>query len=154
MVDHESVSELTHHLGYKMRQVSNAVSQAFAQQLARFDVTVAEWVVLRALFGVEGPVAPSVLADQIGLTRGAISKLVDRLTQKGLVRVVQDPIDRRYQLVHLSSEGRDRVPALAHVADANDLRFFDALSGRDRATLGRLLDQLIRHHQLGLHPID
>ena len=42
-------SELTTHLGYWLRLVSNHVSQAFARKLEGRGVTVAEWVVMRLL---------------------------------------------------------------------------------------------------------
>jgi DNA-binding MarR family transcriptional regulator len=48
------------------------------------DVTAAEWVVLLELFGGEAA-GPSRLAERLGLTRGAISKLADRLIQKRLI---------------------------------------------------------------------
>ena len=46
-----NVSDLTDHLGFWLRYVSNHVSHAFAVKLAGKDVTAAEWVVLRALYG-------------------------------------------------------------------------------------------------------
>ena len=61
--------------------MSNHVSHAFAIKLAGVGVTVAEWVVLRELYDAES--APSALAEQLGMTRGAISKLADRLIDKG-----------------------------------------------------------------------
>ena len=79
-----AASLLTSHMGYWLRYVSNHVSHAFARKLEGHDVTVAEWVVLRELFDGEN-IAPSRLAEKLGLTRGAISKLADRLIDKGLV---------------------------------------------------------------------
>ena len=74
------LSSLESHLGYWIRYVSNHVSHAFALKLAAVGVTVAEWVVLRELYDFES--APSALADRLGMTRGAISKLADRLIDK------------------------------------------------------------------------
>ena len=79
-----SISSLDSHLGYWLRYVSNHVSHAFAAKLAARDVTVAEWVLLRALWD-EDPVAPSRLAETMGMTRGGITKLAGRLIAKGLV---------------------------------------------------------------------
>ena len=79
-----SVSELTDHTGYWMRMVSNAVSQAFARKVSDEDVTVAEWAFMRALDHMN-PTPPSVLADRMGMTKGAISKLAERLQAKGLI---------------------------------------------------------------------
>jgi hypothetical protein len=67
-----------------LRFVSNHVSYAFARKLSDKDVTAAEWVVLREMYG-ERAIAPSSLAERLGLTRRAISKLADRLIQKKLI---------------------------------------------------------------------
>jgi MarR family transcriptional regulator, lower aerobic nicotinate degradation pathway regulator len=61
--------------------VSNHVSHSFAPKLAGNDVTVAEWAVMRMLYGKE-PMSASRLADEMGLTRGAVTKLADRLIAK------------------------------------------------------------------------
>ena len=65
------VPELTAHLGYWLRQVSNHVSHAFARKLEAEGVTVAEWTMLRELYGGHA-LGPSRLAERMGLTRGAI----------------------------------------------------------------------------------
>ena len=64
------VSDLTAHLGYWLRYVSNHVSQAFARKVEAHGVTVAEWVLMRQLLGEEA-LAPSRLAERMGMTRGA-----------------------------------------------------------------------------------
>ena len=73
-----SISQLEDHLGYWLRFVSNHVSQAFTRKVENRGVTVAEWVLLRALFDT-GEANPSQLADILGMTRGTVSKLVDQL---------------------------------------------------------------------------
>ena len=98
------VSHLTAHLGYWLRFVSNHVSYAFARKLADKDVTAAEWVVLHELYG-ERAVAPSSLADRLGLTRGAISKLADRLIQKKLISREDNTKDLRAHTLALTSAG-------------------------------------------------
>src|SRR5262245_6285990 len=98
------VSALTDHLGYWLRLVSNAVSQNFARRLADREVTVAEWVVLRMLYERE-PLAPSRLAAEMGMTRGAITKLAERLIAKGLVERTASPDDGRAQTLALTARG-------------------------------------------------
>lgn len=138
-------SPLDAHLGYRLRQASNAISQAFARRLEESGITVAEWVVLRSLFDTEA-LAPSRLAEAMGMTRGAISKLADRLVGKGLVRRLPHPGDGRAHGLALTPAGRDRVPALAAAADANDAAFFGALRPEDRAALERILRGLAARH--------
>ena len=78
------VTELEAHIGYRLRQVSNHVSLGFARKLAVEDVTAAEWVLMRMLYD-KPPTPPSRVAEAMGFTRGAITKLADRLIAKGLV---------------------------------------------------------------------
>ena len=149
----QDVSELEAHLGYWLRAVSNHVSHAFKAKVERHGVTVAEWVVLRALFDTDG-VQPSELATTLGLTRGAISKLVDRLLAKELVSVRSVEQDGRAQLVTLEASGRRLVPKLAALADENDAQAFGHLAPEQRATLLATLEAIAQHLGLRGAPVD
>jgi DNA-binding MarR family transcriptional regulator len=147
------VSGLEDHLGYWLRLVSNHVSQSFRERLDPHDVTVAEWVVLRALYGDEG-IMPSQLAQRLGLTRGAVSKLLDRLAAKGLVAVRGDPSDGRALRVALTDPGRSLVPTLAAEADRNDAEVFGYLGEEERAALRRTVQGLVARLGLKGAPVD
>ncbi len=149
-----SISALDAHLGYWLRLVSNHVSHAFSQKVAEHGVTVAEWVVLRRLLDHESA-APSRIAAELRMTRGAISKLVDRLAAKRLVtRAKGEGEDRRFQEVALSEAGRALVPALAALADANDAEFFGCLTAEEQAALDALLKAIVRRRNMIDVPID
>lgn len=148
-----SPSELATHLGYWLRYVSNHVSHAFARRLDAHGVTVAEWVVLRSLLGEEH-LAPSQLAVRMGVSRGTISKLADRLIAKSLLTRTADPHDRRAQTLALTPTGQALVPALAALADQNDTEFFEHLSAQDRATLLRILRDIVAQQNLHAVPLN
>ena len=135
-------SALDSHLGYWLRLVSNDVSQAFARKLEGRDVTVAE------------SMAPSRLAERLGMTRGAITKLADRLIARTLARRAADPGDGRAQTLALTAEGRKLVPALAALADRNDAECFEQMTAQDRRTLTRLLREIAGHRGPKTAPID
>ena len=145
-------SDLTSHLGYWLRHVSNHVSYAFARKLESRDVTVAEWVVMRELYGADA-LAPSRLADKLGLTRGAISKLAERLIAKGLIIRASHVSDGRAHTLALTPKGRSVVPKLASLADQNDAEFFDHLTAQERATVERVLKEIVRIRGLKSIPI-
>ncbi|WP_425450176.1 MarR family winged helix-turn-helix transcriptional regulator [Virgifigura deserti] len=148
-----SASDLTDHLGYWLRYVSNHVSQAFARKVEAHGVTVAEWVLMRQLLDEEA-LAPSHLAERMGMTRGAISKLADRLIAKSMLVRAADPKDGRAQTLALTSAGRALVPELAALADANDAEFFDHLRSKDRAALLRILREIVEKRGLKSLPVD
>lgn len=141
MHGNQDVSQLTDHLGYWLRMVSNHVSHAFAGRLAERGVTVAEWVMLRSLYR-EPPLAPSRLAETMSMTRGAITKLADRLIDKALVVRRPSAEDARAQTLALTAAGSRLVPQLACLADENDAAAFSALSRAERAALESLLHKL------------
>lgn len=146
-------SKLDAHLGYWLRMVSNAVSHSFARKVEREGVTVAEWVFLRALYDA-GPVAPSQLAEGMGMTRGTISRLADRLVEKSLVERQANPDDKRAHTLALKPAGRALVPRLAELADSNDAAFFGMLTTDERLRLARLLRKIVRERELTNVPID
>ncbi len=139
------VSELEKHLGYWLRFVSNHVSHAFMQKVEAKGVTVAEWAIMREMLEA-GPVNPSELAERLGMTRGAISKLVERLRRKEFAERTASKGDRRYQSVTLTAKGEKLVPKLAQLADENDREFFGHLGGEEQAGLVRLLKDVVQRH--------
>ena len=149
----KSASDLSAHVGYWLRYVSNHVSQAFARKMEAHGVTVAEWVLMRQLLEEEA-LAPSHLADRMGMTRGAISKLADRLIAKSMLVRAADPKDGRAQTLALTSAGRALVPELAALADSNDAEFFDHLRSKDRAALLRILRDIVKQRGLKSLPVD
>jgi DNA-binding MarR family transcriptional regulator len=148
------VSPLTAHLGYWMRLVSNHVSLAFARKLETTGVTVAEWVVLREVSGGDSTTSPSAVAEFTGLTRGAVSKIIERLLQKGLVTRRESSRDRRYQDIELTPAAVALVPKLAKLADENDEAFFGVLSPAARKVLRETLIRIADLKTLTQPPIE
>jgi DNA-binding MarR family transcriptional regulator len=153
MATKKSISDLESHLGYWLRYISNHVSHRFAQRLEQSGVTVAEWVVLREMFDVE-TLAPSILSEKTGLTRGAISKLIERLRAKKLVTRTEVAEDRRFQDVGLTVAGRALVPKLAALADANDAEFFAHLTAAQRKQFMATLKKLVQANGLSKIPTE
>jgi DNA-binding MarR family transcriptional regulator len=148
-----SVSDLKKHVGFWLRFVSNHVSQAFARKLLDSGVTVAEWVVMREMFDDE-ETSPGVLAERIGMTRGGVSKLVDRLVSKKLITRRERSDDRRFQSIALTVAGRRLIPQLATLADQNDEEFFHPLSTLERAALIATMKKLVQAHGLQTLPTE
>lgn len=142
------VSTPEDHLGYWLRYVSNNVAYSFSKKLEASNVTVAEWIILRQMYET-GETSPGVVAVNIGLTKGAISKLIGRLFKKGLVAIEESKKDRRFQEIKLTNKGERLVPQLAQIADQIDEYFFGNLPARKRDSLINFLKNLVKTHRLG-----
>jgi DNA-binding MarR family transcriptional regulator len=142
-----SISSLEAHVGYWLRRLSNAVSGEFARSLQARQTSVAEWILLRHLWDCP-QATPGEMAEALTMTRGAISKIVDKLESKRWIRSRINPEDSRGQLISLTSAGRRVLPELAAIADQNDQRFFAFLNSDERTALRHLLGKLADHHQI------
>lgn len=134
--------------------VSNQVSHSFARKLEDMGVTVAEWVILREMYEFQESIAPSQLSETTGLTRGAISKLVDRLENKKLLARKNSVSDGRYQEITLTNTARELVPRLARIADENDEYFFSGISKTEQKMLVALLMKVAEANQLTQSPTE
>ncbi len=148
----ETVSDFKAHIGFWLRLLSNHVSYSFAHKLEDSGVTVAEWVILREMYSNGSIIAPSKVASLTGLSRGAVSKLIDRLLHKKLVTRQEAGDDRRYQDVALTPLATKLVPKLAALADKNDIEYFSVLNKAEQKTLLQLLKKTIHHHKLTTLP--
>ena len=145
-------SPLDAHLGFWMRYVSNQVSGEFERAVEARGVSVSDWVALRTLHD-QPDATHAALVAALGMTKGAVSKVVSRLQDKGLVTRAPHAADARAQVLALTPAGRALVPLLAADADANDERFFGHLGARRRQELKTLLQALVRQHDLHQVPV-
>ena len=146
-----SPSPLEAHLGFWLRFVSNHVSYRFQEQLATQGVTVTEWVALRALWD-RGETGHAELIRALGMTKGAVSKVVSKLEERGLAERRLDRSDARTQSLALTRAGTSLVPVLASLADANDEHFFGHLTAKERDALIDAMRSLVQHHGLSQLP--
>lgn len=142
-----SANPLDAHFGFWLRFVSNHVSARFQKLLEAQGATVTEWVALRTLF--DNPqTSHAALIEALGITKGAASKVINRLEDKGLACREQAESSAREQVVLLTSAGRTLVPRLAALADQNEEHFFGHLSRQERAALMKTFQDLVARHQL------
>lgn len=149
----QPASGLEAHLGYWMRLVSNEVSRAFERALQKRNISVAEWVAISQL-AARTRLTPAKLAATMGMTRGAISKVLDKLDSKRLISRSTSSLDSRVQLLSLTEQARRILPQLTRIADGNDSYFFAALGSDERTALRSLLRKLADVHQITRIPVE
>lgn len=141
------VSPLEAHLGFWLRYISNQVSSRFENQLEANDITVTEWVAMQTLF--ERPhKTHAEHISALGMTKGATSKGITKLENKGIAarHLVED--SAREQVLPLTADGKQLLSKLAALADGNDQFFFGHLAKAQRSELMTSMQALVRHHQL------
>jgi MarR family transcriptional regulator, 2-MHQ and catechol-resistance regulon repressor len=112
--------------------------------IARHDLTTAEFAVLEALFH-KGPMLLNEIQRRILVSSGGITYLVDRLAARGLVERRACREDRRASYAALTSEGEQFIAAVFPDHEAAICRALGGLAPAEQAQAIRLLRTLGRH---------
>lgn len=105
------------------------------------DHTLPRFDVLAALYRAGGPMTMGALSQQLLVSNGNTTTIVDRLERDGLV-VRTSGDDRRVVLADLTAEGRRRFESIAAPHEAQVDALLAGLDGDDLSELDRLLHQL------------
>jgi DNA-binding MarR family transcriptional regulator len=101
-------------VAYLMRRVMISVGAAADREMEPLGLTHAQWVPLYKLYLGRSTTAAE-LARDCQLDAGAMTRTLDRLEAKGLIRRTRSAEDRRVVRLELTAEGReaaDRIPAM------------------------------------------
>jgi DNA-binding MarR family transcriptional regulator len=113
-------------VGYLMKRVLSSVLAQADERLASLDLTHAQWLPLFKLAAKECHTVAG-LARELELDPGAMTRSLDRLEAKGLVRRERSTEDRRVVNLVMTDEGRQVArqvpPVMAEVLN-NHLRGF------------------------------
>ena len=123
-----------------MGRVRLAFIDALEERLAKFDLKAADYLVLLAIAQDAADTA-STVCSILSHDPGAMTRKIDALEKRGLLRRMRDPGDRRAIKLELTAEGRKLYPrVLAEgVGIANEF-----LHGFTKAEVRSLEDMLKR----------
>lgn len=133
-------------IGLMMRRIITAVSQAVEAELVEpGGPTYPQWIPLHKLHMHTGPATTvAELARVCELDTGAMTRLLDRLEAKGLVRRVRSVADRRVVHIELTEEGAAHAQRVPHVLCRVQNEFLSGFSQEEwqqlKSYLRRILD--------------
>ena len=107
--------------------------------LAPLAGTVAQAYLLAVLDVVGRPLPVTELARTMLQESPSVTRLIDRMSYRGLVRRLPDPTDRRRSLVAATEKGKRLFEQLRKPAKETSDEAFGVLSPRERSTFKRLL---------------
>jgi len=112
-----------------------------AQQLAPLGLFPGQDALLRCLWHRDGQ-TQSQLVDSLGVEPPTVTKMVQRLEEKGFVRRRPHPSDRRATVVWLTAAGQRVRPQVQRASRQVTRELFSDLTDRQVATLESLLDRV------------
>jgi DNA-binding MarR family transcriptional regulator len=129
-------------LGHLINAARNAVFARLEVELAPLELTSAQFiVVIGAMRGRARTVNEFCLFA--GTDAGSMSRLLDRLEVKGIVRRMRADADRRQVQVELTEKGHALSPQIMPVLARVYQQFLDGFSQDDAVQLQRLLQRVV-----------
>jgi DNA-binding MarR family transcriptional regulator len=107
---------------------------------AGHELNFSQYVTLKHL--AEGTASVTDLASAAQVNPGAMTRLLDKLEQRGIVARVADPTDRRALRIHLTEAGLVIWQDINHCGQRVRERAMRGMSDADRETLTCLLAQV------------
>ena len=87
-------------------------------------------------------VSPAQVAAEIGTDTAGMTRLLDRLERKGLVRRTRHPDDRRSVVIEVTEQGRALVPKLPPIFGRVSRQLFHGFSAAELEQLIGLLERV------------
>jgi len=128
-----------------LRRVSQRYRNAITAQLMASgfgDLPQRSYWALTALAG--GADDASQLVNEMGVTKQAISKLVDLVVASGFVDRETNPADRRRTVLRLTAKGRKAVDVIEQAVQSTEQEFAAELGPASVKELTQTLGQLAR----------
>jgi len=112
--------------GVRLWSAAVRTVDAFERHIGRYGLSSGRFGLLLTLFGAApDPLAPSEVAERLGVSRPTVSHLADALVKAELVQRVDDAASRRRRPLALTEAGREQM---AEVAPDHFQRLASALS--------------------------
>lgn len=117
LLDHAQQQGEGARLVMALLHTASMIDRVCATQLSEFNLSEGRLSVLLAT-ARDGQATPALLAEHLGVTRTAITGLVDGLERHGLVRRAPHPTDRRSMTIEVTRTGREVLDRLAPIYGA------------------------------------
>jgi MarR family transcriptional regulator, multiple antibiotic resistance protein MarR len=115
---------------------------ALDRELAPFDITAAQYIVLKLVI-TGGVTSAAGLCRGIQYDPGAMTRMLDRLEQKGLIKRVQHADDRRKTMLAVTDDGKNVYPKLRTAFTRVQDRFLRGFSKSDVRALEGYLQRIL-----------
>jgi DNA-binding MarR family transcriptional regulator len=120
---------------------ARAMRRRWADSLAPWDLSPHQARALRVVHRHEAA-RMGTIAAHLRIAPRSVTEVLDGLEERGLVRRVPDPTDRRATLIELTDTGRALLAEVDAARDGESAVYLSVLSEREQATLARLLRRL------------
>ncbi|MEP0918027.1 MarR family transcriptional regulator [Leptolyngbya sp. DQ-M1] len=133
-----------YNLGYRIKIIAQLGTRRFQEQLDPHELTPFHWVVLCCLWQEDGQ-ATSEISDQLQQVGGTLTGVLDRMSERGLIRRERDFQDRRIWRIWLTQAGAQMKTTLPPIAQSVIEMMMTDISIEEQAALSDWVNQAIKN---------
>lgn len=131
-----------HKLMVNLILTSTRIEEKFDEIISQYSITATQFNVLRILRGQQKkPVTVSLVKERMIERNSDVSRIIERLVQKGLIKRTENQSDRRQKDVIITQAGLKLLNKIDSCESEMD-QLLQALSKEEAKSLNNLLDKL------------
>ena len=140
-------------IGYLLTACNNQLIKLLNRELAaaKLELTREQYVVLNNLWRKDS-VSQQSIADTLGKDKYSITKLIDGLEKRKLVKRVESPNDKRVKLIKVMPKANEIRPQVIKVVETTIRKATLDIPGQDleltKATLRKIIMNVSRFHNV------
>ncbi len=135
-------------VGERLGAVARLWRVQMNKRLQARGLSVAQWMVLRALTAKGDGTVQRDLAEAIGVEGSTLVGLLDRLSRAGLIERREAVHDRRYKSVHLSQAALARIPEFDEIHRKLRHELFQDIPEQDLATCLGVFERILARAEM------
>ena len=145
--DYEPSRSVAHLVGQVRTELLAALDRELTadRHIADIGVTAAQFIVIARLAIAERKKSASDLCKEMSYDAGAMTRMIDRLESKSLIRRARCPQDRRLVYLEMTEQGRSVYPRLRELSMSIQNRFLRGFSRADARQLEGLLGRMLEN---------
>ena len=133
-------------LGFKLDAAARLTTGNFSRKLKEvsLSITPEQWGIISFLYQEEG-VTQNQLTKLVRKDHTCVSRLVESLIKKGIVKKVPSPDDKRVNHIYLTELGQQMENSAVAVSKENLAKVFDGVTDEEKAVFSKVLDKIIEN---------
>ena len=129
----------------RIHRIHDYLHQNLAHIIEKYDLQHADFGVLGTLRREKPPycLSPTELSHSMLFSSGGLTKVLNRVTNAGLIERIDNPEDKRSKLVQLTGTGKTLIEKVIDELHRSEQKKMTVLSKQEQQQLDTLLEKLL-----------
>jgi DNA-binding MarR family transcriptional regulator len=132
---------LKNQLCHRLYMASNSIVRAYREPLIKLNITYPQYVVMMALWE-QDKITIAALVEKTAIDGGAMTQILKKMADKGLLEIIKDQHDKRKRLVELTQHGQALKIKAVNIPNEISCRF-NSIDSMQANQLMQLLDLVV-----------